>query len=149
MLTLPEWYVELDTKEIAVDNVVKLVKQVTEKDSDVKVIDLRGGITNRLLKAEQDGLKLLVRAFGRGTDTFIDREREFLVHQQLYDLGLASKLYCKFGNGLMYGYVPGRTTQPFELSNEKCMINVSRSLAQWDASLKLENTALQMRNDIG
>lgn len=149
MLTLPEWYVELDTKEIAVDNVVKLVKQVTGKDSDVKVIDLRGGITNRLLKAEQDGLKLLVRAFGRGTDTFIDREREFLVHQQLYDLGLASKLYCKFGNGLMYGYVPGRTTQPFELSNEKVMINVARRLAQWHASLKPETIASQMTNDIG
>lgn len=147
--TLPEWYVQLDSAEEAEKNVVALVKHVTQSHSPVAVSDLKGGITNRLIIAEQDGLRLLVRAFGSGTNTFIDREREYAVHTELQELGLATPLFCKFGNGLMYGYAPGRTSKPAELSHEPVMRNVARRLAQWHATLKIDSVQARLGREIG
>lgn len=119
------------------DDVVELIREITKKNQKVDVTQLKGGITNQLLLAEtEDGLKLLVRAFGKGTDNFIDRNREFVVHSQLQKMGLAPRLYGKFGNGLVYGYVAGSVVDYHDLSKTYTMSNVARRLAQWHAALK-------------
>lgn len=138
---LPNRFLALSLGPPIEQSVSKLVADVTNSSSPVSVEKLTGGITNQLILAEQDGLKMLVRSFGKGTDSFIDRDREFAVHQCLQTLGLAPKLYCRFGNGLIYGYVPGRPTSADELGDEYIMRQVSHRLAQWHAKLKPEDVA--------
>ncbi|PRT54012.1 putative ethanolamine kinase A [Wickerhamiella sorbophila] len=120
-------------------DVERLIRDVTGDDSAVKITSIKGGITNQLLMAQQGSNKMLVRAFGKGTSTFIDRNREFAVHRQLTTLNLAPKLYCRFGNGLVYGFVEGRATVYPELSHPDIISSVSSRLAQWHALLKIED----------
>lgn len=138
---LPDRFLSPSSDSSLDDRVSELVANVTNSSTPVVVEKLTGGITNQLILAEQDGLKMLVRSFGKGTDSFIDRDREFAVHQCLQALGLAPKLYCRFGNGLIYGYVPGRPTSAEELGDEYIMRQVSHRLAQWHAKLKPEDVS--------
>lgn len=118
------------------EGVAAIVQKALGNSSPVSVKELKGGITNQLLIAEQDGVKVLVRAFGKGTGEFIDREREYVVHEQLQLLGLAPKLYANFTNGLVYGYVDGHPSKPEELTELPVIKQVARRLAQWHAMLK-------------
>lgn len=129
--------------------IYNLVSTVTGSKEDIKVDSLKGGITNQLFMAHQNGLKLLIRAYGKGTSAFINRDREFAVHTQLTKLGLAPRLFARFGNGLVYAYIPGRTADYRELSESSTICNVSRRLAQWHVSLRRSDIAQVMGQDPG
>ena len=149
---LPREFLEL-TKDDGQSSVstaaaAALVQKIMQNDAPVEITSLKGGITNELLLAEQDGIKMLVRAFGRGTGSFIDRQREFAVHQQLQTLGLAPTLYGKFGNGLVYGFIPGSAAAPSQLGAPTVMRQVSRRLAQWHATLSPRTVAAQLPNGL-
>lgn len=119
----------------------KLVCDTTGSSARVNLTQVKGGITNQLLLAEQNGRRILVRAFGHKTDTLIDRAREYAVHRQLMNLGLAPRLLCRFGNGLVYEYIPGKSALAEELSQPIVMKSVAHRLAQWHALLKREDVA--------
>lgn len=67
------------------------------------------GITNTLIKVTKyrpgettpdgDDEAVLVRAYGNGTDTLIDREKELRAHALLASKGLAPALLARFENG--------------------------------------------------
>ncbi|KAK9465754.1 kinase-like domain-containing protein [Lipomyces arxii] len=106
----------------------------------IDVESLTGGITNCLLKCTHKAytpqeMVVLVRAYGRGTGTIIDRNREFCTHMHLHSQGLAPPLYARFGNGLVYGFIPGRSVDYQELSNPILIKGVSRMLARWHTVL--------------
>lgn len=126
-----------------------LIRIVTGLKDDVHVESLKGGITNQLFLARQNGLKLLVRAYGKGTSAFINRDREFAVHMQLTKLALAPRLFARFGNGLIYAYIPGRATDYHELRNPSIISDVARRLAQWHVSLRRTDVAKIMGQDPG
>ncbi|KAK9490843.1 kinase-like domain-containing protein [Lipomyces doorenjongii] len=122
----------------------------------VDVMSLKGGITNCLLKCiykagTPQEIVVLVRAYGRGTGSIIDRNREFCTHVHLHSYGLAPPLHARFKNGLVYGFIAGRSVDYHELSNPILMRGISRMLAQWhtvlDASaikaLMLEQSGLK------
>lgn len=73
----------------------------------------------------------LVRAYGNGTDTIIDRDREFATHQHLHSKNLAPQLYARFGNGLVYAYLPGRAVHYTLLSDDDVAVAIARRLAEW------------------
>jgi ethanolamine kinase len=50
---------------------------------------------------------VLVRVYGRGTSQLIDREQEINNMLVLNAVGLAAPVYCRFDNGIAYGYRPG------------------------------------------
>ncbi|XP_057369567.1 ethanolamine kinase 1-like [Daphnia carinata] len=71
-----------------------------------------GGITNQLIGVYQNddhSDTILVRVYGENTEQVIDRENEIKIMQLLYPLGLSSKIYAAFTNGLIYQYLVGRT----------------------------------------
>ena len=73
------------------------------------------GITNTIIKvirqppgesdesADRDAI--LVRAYGNGTDTMIDRAKELRVHGLLAEKGLASSVRASFNNGFMVSLI--------------------------------------------
>lgn len=135
----PDRYLKLGPEGSGNADVERLIRDVTRDNSEVKITSIKGGITNQLLLVEQGSRQMLVRAFGRGTSSFIDRNREFAVHRQLTTLNLAPELYCRFGNGLIYGFVAGRAVVYPELSHPDVSSSVSSRLAQWHALLKIED----------
>jgi ethanolamine kinase len=134
--------------------VKQLVLQVFSKSAPphkytLEVSELKGGITNFLLQGvysttsrhsptHREEHKFLVRAYGNGTGTIIDRDREFSTHLSLYALSLAPPLYSRFGNGLIYGYITGRAAHYTELSHPEIMRAVSNRLAEWHVKLDKE-----------
>jgi len=50
---------------------------------------------------------ILVRIYGNRTDLFIDREREMKAMVILHSNGCAAPIFCRFENGIAYGYVSG------------------------------------------
>ena len=50
---------------------------------------------------------ILVRIYGNSTDLFIDREREMKAMVILHSIGCAAPIFCKFENGIAYGFVSG------------------------------------------
>lgn len=114
-------------------------------DDKLEVSQLKGGITNMLLKGKyirgSEQYEFLVRAYGNGTSTIIDRDREFATHLSLHNLSLAPPLYSRFANGLFYGFIPGRATDYRELSDPEIMRAVSNRLAEWHA--KLDSTTIE------
>jgi len=50
---------------------------------------------------------IVVRIYGKRTDLFIDREREIQAMVILHSRGCAAPIYCRFENGIAYGFVTG------------------------------------------
>jgi Choline/ethanolamine kinase len=69
--------------------------------------------TNKLImcRAGSDQLSddcIIVRIFGRGTELFVDREKELDCMLLLHDLGISNaQVYCTFNGGIAYSYLPG------------------------------------------
>lgn len=105
----------------------------------LEIAQLKGGITNMLLQGTYllrgNEEKFLIRAYGRGTSTIIDRDREFATHLHLYSHSLAPVLHARFGNGLIYGFIPGKSVHYSDLSHPEIMKAVANKLAQWHFTL--------------
>jgi ethanolamine kinase len=90
---------------------------------NISIKKLTGGITNMLLECTYKNPSsseleiVLVRTYGNGTDLIIDRDREFVSHLILNSLNLAPPIHARFGNGLVYGYIEGRSLNYDELSD--------------------------------
>ena len=50
---------------------------------------------------------IIVRVYGKRTDVYIDREREIQAMVILHSRGFAAPIYCRFENGIAYGFVTG------------------------------------------
>ncbi|ODQ81771.1 hypothetical protein BABINDRAFT_160011 [Babjeviella inositovora NRRL Y-12698] len=104
--------------------------------SQISVARLTGGITNMLLQCTyQQGTPaektVLVRTYGKGTDVIIDRDREFISHLVLNSLGLAPPVHARFANGLVYGFLPGRSLSPEELAYPSIYPYIAQTLGHW------------------
>ena len=103
---------------------------------DVKVFE--EGISNKLVAIfERDkGLKksgedvVLLRVNGLGTEAFIDRKGEIITILSLNRAGLVPPIYCQLGNGLCYGFTPGRNLRMDEVREEKMMARIIRTMVR-------------------
>lgn len=50
---------------------------------------------------------VVVRVYGNRTELWIDREREMTAMVILHSRGCAAPIYCRFDNGIAYGFAPG------------------------------------------
>lgn len=119
------------------------------KDSNGKIKFKRftEGITNCLTKAtiecpgntasEVDRNAILIRAYGKGTDVLIDRQRELNSHTLLASRGLAPSLLARFENGLMYKYVEGDVCSPEDLRKAEVYQQVAKRLGEWHGALPI------------
>lgn len=97
----------------------------------IQSTELTGGITNMLLECSMGNEKVLVRAYGRGTGLIIDRDREFVSHLVLNSYNLAPPIHARFGNGLVYGYISGRSLKVDEMSNPHLYPFIAARLGDW------------------
>lgn len=110
-----------------------LTKVFPNWTSDIHVKQLTGGITNMLLSCSHNPSNetLLMRVYGQGTNLIIDRHREFVSHLVLNSIQLAPPIHARFSNGLIYGFLPGRSLEPKELSNPSLYPLIAQQLGNW------------------
>ncbi|CAX40669.1 choline kinase, putative [Candida dubliniensis CD36] len=106
---------------------------------NISLNQLTGGITNMLLSCEYSGNEttknkdgdsepVLIRVYGHGTNLIIDRHREFISHLILNSIGLAPPVFARFKNGLVYGYLDGRSLKPEEMSQNSLYPLIAQQL---------------------
>lgn len=139
---LPQYSVDLQTN---LDNDYDQIKTLLCKvfpawTHHIHVKQLTGGITNMLLSCTHIPSEetLLIRVYGQGTNLIIDRHREFVSHLVLNSLKLAPSIHARFSNGLIYGFLPGRSLDPKELSNPGLFPLIAQQLGNWHNSINSE-----------
>lgn len=125
--------------------------------SKINIKRVTGGITNMLLSCSYSETNeiVLMRVYGNGTNLIIDRHREFVLHLVLNSLNLAPAVHARFRNGLIYGFLPGRSLQPEELLSEQLYLSIAQQLGNWHSKVdseviqngveKLRNITLEMK----
>jgi hypothetical protein len=100
--------------------------------SEMKVVEIRGGLTNVLYAIEntRNGEKVLMRIFGLGTDLFIDRSIENLVFAHLSQQGMAPVFHGLFENGRIEGFLTARNLIPEEMCDPKVASHAAYAMAQ-------------------
>lgn len=137
---MPEYSVNLESNLCDDYTQIKLllVKIFPAWSSDIQVKQLTGGITNMLLSCTHGKETLLMRVYGQGTNLIIDRHREFISHLVLNSLLLAPPIHARFSNGLIYGFFPGRSLDPKEMSLPTLYPLVAQQLGQLHNSVNAE-----------
>lgn len=140
---IPLSYNIAESQTSALRLILTLFPEWEHTDGKIEFVRFTDGITNTLLKAinkrpgltdEQiDSEAVLLRAYGKGTDLIIDRERETQNHELLMQYGLAPALLARFHNGMLYKFIRGGVTSPADLRKEDIWRAVARRLAQWHA----------------
>lgn len=140
---IPLTYNNAESQTSALRLILALMPHWQHTDGRIEFIRFTDGITNTLLKAvnkrpglseeEIDNDAVLLRAYGKGTDLIIDRDRETQNHELLMHHGLAPVLLARFHNGMLYRFIRGAVTSPEDLRQESIYRGVARRLAQWHA----------------
>ncbi|RDI83328.1 hypothetical protein Vi05172_g6490 [Venturia inaequalis] len=136
-----------NAEESALDILIAYDVSWAETKAPIEIEKFTGGWTNTLLKAtrnlpgkskaEIEADAVLVRAYGVGTESFIDRESEVRAHCLLAEYGLAPRLLARFENGLLYGFVPGTTCKAADIRKPNVSRAIARELGQWHGRLPL------------
>lgn len=106
------------------------------KLENLKIVDLKGGITNKLVAcySKDVGLDsldtLLLRLYGEGTADFISRDDEISTMKIIKKCDLGPEFYCKFNNGICYQYLPGDIVNNKLIDNEKVCSKIAEALAK-------------------
>lgn len=110
-------------------------------DDAIFIKRLTGGITNMLLSCTHEPSQetLLMRVYGQGTNLIIDRHREFVSHLVLNSLHLAPPVHARFANGLIYGFLEGRSLDPKELANPYLYPLIAQQLGNWHSKVDCDN----------
>lgn len=142
---IPLSYDSSDSQRSAMKLILTLFPQWAADEAHIEFIRFTDGITNTLLKAvnrrpgltksEIDRDAVLLRAYGNGTDVLIDREREAANHELLMMHKLAPELLARFGNGMLYRFIPGAVAQAKDLADPPILTAIARRLAQWHATV--------------
>ncbi|KAL2042876.1 hypothetical protein N7G274_004636 [Stereocaulon virgatum] len=144
---IPLSYNNADSQTSALRLVLTLFPEWEHDEGKIEFIRFTDGITNTLLKAvkrrpgyteEQiDNEAVLLRAYGKGTEVLIDREKEAKSHSLLSQHKLAPPLLARFQNGLIYKFIRGRVCSSQDLTTEPIWRGVARRLGEWHATLPI------------
>lgn len=139
---LPEYTVDMpedvDAENKQIKNIlVKVFPQTWTDAREIQIKKVTGGITNMLLSCTYTSTNdtVLMRIYGQGTNLIIDRHREFVLHLVLNSLDLAPPIYSRFKNGLIYGFLEGRSLEPEELRDERLYPCIAQQLGNWHNSI--------------
>lgn len=126
------------------DQIEALVSKLFPFDS-ISIVPLLDGLTNKrkprsltlvFLCSTQGPVckKLVVRVYGRGTESFICRRREIVIIQHLSSRRLFPGFYGSFKNGLVYGYVEGTSLSCDLLPAHS--LAIARQLCGWHGAME-------------
>ncbi|KAG9234136.1 kinase-like domain-containing protein [Amylocarpus encephaloides] len=140
---IPLSYNQAESQTSALRLILALLPEWEHTDGKIEFIRFTDGITNTLLKVVNkrpnlsaeaiDNEAVLLRAYGKGTDLIIDRERETQNHELLMQHNLAPALLARFHNGMLYRFIRGAVTSPADLRRRDIWRAVARRLAEWHA----------------
>ncbi|KAF2131604.1 kinase-like protein [Dothidotthia symphoricarpi CBS 119687] len=146
---IPLSYDNTDSRNSALNLILTLRPDWKETQDTIDFVRFTDGITNTLLKAvnkrpglsktEIDEDAILLRAYGKGTDVLIDREKETRSHCLLARHELAPTLYARFDNGLLYKYISGSACAPADLRRPEVWRGVAQRLGEWHATLPISS----------
>lgn len=114
-----------------------IVKKIVESfsdssDNEIEIHPLLGGITNLLyvVSSINKGDKVILRVFGHGTSSFINREEENTVFSALSRLSVGPKFLGLFQNGRVESFLNARALNPHEISNHTIFPHIAKALAK-------------------
>ncbi|KAF2019086.1 kinase-like protein [Aaosphaeria arxii CBS 175.79] len=146
---IPLSYDYADSHNTALNLILTIRPEWRESKDTIEFVRFTDGITNTLLKAinKLPGLKdtdidresILLRAYGKGTDVLIDRERESQSHSLCARHGLAPPLLARFENGLLYKFIQGDVCSPEDLRRPEVWRGVAQRLGEWHATLPISS----------
>ncbi|CCD65080.1 ethanolamine kinase [Caenorhabditis elegans] len=93
------------------------------------------GITNKIFSAGFGTEHVIFRVFGHNTNKVIDRENEVIAWKQLAEYGFAAPLYGKFNNGLICGFLEGKSLAIEQMRDSKFNMNIAKRIAQLHSSV--------------
>lgn len=102
--------------------------------------EVKSGITNKLVLAEHEDLKMLIRVYGKDSDLLIDRGQEMKNICRLAELKISPGAYGSFVNGFVYGYIAGDVLNPNDISTPDISRSIARKLSEWH-KIELTDTA--------
>jgi len=146
---IAQYYDNQESHNSALSLILALRPDWQETKDTIEFVRFTDGITNTLLKAvnQRPGLSkpeveedaILLRAYGKGTDVLIDREKETRSHSLLARYGLAPSLYARFENGLLYKFIQGSVCTPADLRRPEVWRGVAQRLGEWHATLPISS----------
>lgn len=142
---LPQFSVDirnnLDSDYTQIKTLLAKIFPSWSADDAIFIKRLTGGITNMLLSCTHEPSQetLLMRVYGQGTNLIIDRHREFVSHLVLNSLHLAPPVHARFANGLIYGFLEGRSLDPKELANPYLYPLIAQQLGNWHTKVDCDN----------
>tara|TARA_B100001013_G_scaffold339968_1_gene262604 strand:- start:1806 stop:2717 length:912 start_codon:yes stop_codon:yes gene_type:complete len=93
-----------------IQKVTSALKKMQYNFSDhIKLIQLKGGITNKICLIEFPDNKFIIRECGNNTEKFIDRKLEYKIIKQLNPFGITRKLLQKFEQGSIESFLEGNS----------------------------------------
>ncbi|KAF1747660.1 hypothetical protein GCK72_024126 [Caenorhabditis remanei] len=99
------------------------------------------GITNKIFSAGFGTEHVIFRVFGHNTSKVIDRENEVTAWRQLAEHGFAAPLYGKFKNGLICGFLEGKSLKIEEMRDSRFHVNIAKRIAQLHTSVPNDGKA--------
>lgn len=119
-------YVEADNEE----QYQRVIAAVFPSCTAVAFEIFKEGVTNRLVKCTcSNGRVVLIRIYGRKSELIIDRLAELSNLKTLAMCGLATPVYGKFRNGLVYGFVEGSALKTHEVAEH--IQGIAEKLRDW------------------
>ena len=128
-----------------VDHVPKALASVLpsqwENPEDVTVVQIQGGITNRLYLVEAKGLpSVIVRVYGENTEVLISRESDVKNFAALTQNNFGPKLLGTFQNGRIEEFFSGaKTLEPDDMAAPKLSVMIAKELQKMH-SLQIMNS---------
>lgn len=114
-----------------IERIMPIVRPAWNRDEvRTKEINTGLGVTNELIgfcSTNED--IVLLRINGKGTERFIDRDREIHLRCLLDQAKIGPPLYCEFKNGLCYGFVPGQLLKRGMLKDPGLLRQIAKSVA--------------------
>lgn len=136
-LNRPELSLESEIKQTVQkimngSNEAEALRWATLPHDSMMVTKITGGITNilYLVSEVESNRKVVVRIYGAGTASFIDRTTENFVFARLSTLGIGPIFYGRFLNGRVEGYLPAVSLESAEMRLPHIYPNIAQAVAQ-------------------
>uniref|UniRef100_A0A8R1DJ92 ethanolamine kinase n=1 Tax=Caenorhabditis japonica TaxID=281687 RepID=A0A8R1DJ92_CAEJA len=88
------------------------------------------GITNKIFAANFEDDHVIFRVFGHNTNKVIDRENEVIAWRKLAEYGFAAPLYGNFNNGLICGFLKGKSLIIDQMRDARFHVQIAKRIAE-------------------
>ncbi|CAO3623926.1 unnamed protein product [Cunninghamella blakesleeana] len=137
-LNIPTCETVLDLIELKNDKLIQAVFELVQElfpdwvsqKNELTIKRISGALTNAIFFVDGNGTRRLLRVYGIGVDTFIDRDKELAWLARLGRLNLGPRLLGIFGNGRFEEYVKSVTLNHHDIRDPITSKQIAGCLAR-------------------